>query len=94
MAQPLQKAFFRHDHGLVLRQGLRFVQAIIEQGFHRFTDVVTSVQARFQIGFFSIRYMAQNVFAAKVAGTDESERIPASPITSPGPMRPDSNGLP
>ncbi|MNR51373.1 hypothetical protein D3C85_1710400 [compost metagenome] len=41
-----------------------------------------------------MRYRPQKVLAVNCAGTELSARIPASPITSPGPMRPDSNGAP
>ncbi|MNP76088.1 hypothetical protein D3C76_1732650 [compost metagenome] len=43
---------------------------------------------------FSMRYKPQKVLAVNCAGTELSSRIPASPITSPGPIRPDSKGSP
>jgi hypothetical protein len=62
-------------------------------GFHRIVDVVAGIQTRFEVLLLDAVQRARG-FRRKGGGTELSSRMPASPITSPGPMRPDSKGVP
>lgn len=69
------------------------MQAVVEQGADAFADVVAGVEAGVEVSLFDA-VRVQKVLAEKSAGIEASERMPASPITSPSPMRPASNELP